>query len=585
MTRWSTKVGRRPQHPVAEDGTGFDLGIEGLGLAQHVGRGDFADVYRAEQLSLRRTVAVKVLRAQASKPEVEARFKRECHAIGAVSDHPHIVGVHQSGSTRNGRAYLVMEYFPGGSLADRLAQDGALPVRPAVEIAAKIARALGVAHQAGVLHRDVKPANIMVSAYGEPALGDFGIARIEGGHQTTTGLLTASIVHAAPEILEGLGPQVAGDVYSLGSTLYELLIGKAPYYNPADESMWPLMKRILSEPMPSPEGYGVPAQLSEVLRRATNRDPADRFQSADEFAQQLEALVADPSALSSASTPGEGPKSNDATTQVEGPLGPVATRDAISPRADLTAVQAVPAAAVVPTPQILHDSPMQAHPQPPESSSGGLGRTLTLFLATITALMAIAAAAWFVLLPALNDDGTGEPEGAFPLDFTEAAVGPLDARTSYAIRADVAPSDLTFRLLVDGEPVTGSADAVPDLIPPAGRHQVVVEATNGDGAITSEPVDFIAVETNARSDGMRVHLARVDHGDGWPQVIDVYDALIDAGHTDVEVIDSGEVVGMAPGAWLLTVGGFDDGAGAEEYCGRFDLSVPDRCYAAPITIG
>ncbi len=275
----------------------IDLGIVGLGPAEHIGRGGFADVYRAEQLSLRRTVAVKVLRAQASDADAEARFERECHAIGAVSDHPHIVGVHEGGFTRNGRAYLVMEYLPGGSLYERLVDDGPLPVPEIVDIGIKIGKALAVAHRTGVLHRDVKPANIMISAYGEPALGDFGIARVEGGHQTATGMVTASFAHAAPEVLEGHPSTAAADIYSLGSTIFELMTGQPPYYNPADESIWPLMKRILSEPMPSPESVGMSPQLGAIFRKATARDVGERYQDADDVVNDLIDVASDPLAV------------------------------------------------------------------------------------------------------------------------------------------------------------------------------------------------------------------------------------------------------------------------------------------------
>lgn len=275
----------------------IDLGIAGLGPAEHIGRGGFADVYRAEQFSLRRTVAVKVLRAQASDSDAEARFERECHAIGAVSDHPHIVGVHEGGFTRNGRAYLVMEYLPGGSLYERLVDDGPLPVPEIVDIGIKIGKALAVAHRTGVLHRDVKPANIMISAYGEPALGDFGIARVEGGHQTATGLVTASFAHAAPEVLEGNVPSASADIYSLGSTMFELMAGQPPYFSPEDESIWPLMKRILSEPMPSPESIGMSPRLGAVFSRATARDLSQRYVEADELVNDLVEVASDPLAV------------------------------------------------------------------------------------------------------------------------------------------------------------------------------------------------------------------------------------------------------------------------------------------------
>lgn len=269
------------------DDTRIDLGIDGLGPAEHIGRGGSADVYRAEQLSQRRIVAVKVLRAQVTDADAEAQFERECYALGSVSDHPHIVGVHEGGFTRNGRAYLVMEYLPGGSLLDRLERFGVMSPADVVQIGVKIGTALDVAHRAGVLHRDIKPANIMISKHGEPALGDFGIARIEGGNQGATGVVTASFLHTSPEVLEGQPSTPTADIYSLASTMYELVSGNAPYYEPNDESVWPAMKRILGDPFPSPAPFGMSPEFCQLFDRATARNPNLRYRDAGEFAQDL----------------------------------------------------------------------------------------------------------------------------------------------------------------------------------------------------------------------------------------------------------------------------------------------------------
>ncbi len=269
------------------DDTGIDLGIDGLGPAEHIGRGGFADVYRAEQLSQRRIVAVKVLRAQVTDEEAEARFERECYAIGSVSDHPHIVGVHEGGFTRNGRAYLVMEYLPGGSLLNRLERFGVMSPADVVQIGMKIGSALHVAHRAGVLHRDVKPANIMISKDGEPALGDFGLAQIAGGHQPTSGFVTSSFLHSAPEVLEGQPATPAADIYSLASTMYQLVGGTEPYFESADESVWPALQRMLTDPLPSPSAYGMSPEFCQLFDRATARNPNLRYRDGGEFAGDL----------------------------------------------------------------------------------------------------------------------------------------------------------------------------------------------------------------------------------------------------------------------------------------------------------
>lgn len=579
---------------MADDDGRIDLGIDGLGPAEHIGRGGFADVYRAEQLSLRRTVAVKVLRAQASKPEAEARFQRECHAIGAVSDHPHIVGVHEGGFTRNGRAYLVMEYLPGGSLADRLAREGSMPVGEVVDTAVKIARALAVAHRAGVLHRDVKPPNVMISAYGQPALGDFGIARVEGGHQTTTGMVTASISHAAPEVLEGHPPAAMADVYSLGSTMFELLVGRAPYFDPADESVWPLMKRILSEPMPSPESVGMSAALGRVFLRATARQPGDRYQDADSFGDDLAALLEDPRALAFA-PPQVGVADGadaDATAVVGGPVVGAAVGGAPppTPKPDLTMLRPSETAIVTPEP-LASTAMMPTTPgptaleapdpgyRPPRRDSLGLA-ALLLMLVAVAAV--VATAVWGLLLPALDDRDSAEPAvdpDAFPIAVDGAATGPLEAGVAHAVEVPTVPTDATFRLLVDGVQAGEGVGSVPDLVPAVGRHRLVVEMTSGGDVTSSEPVDYLAVGELAP--GFRAHLTRIPvEADRWSSVIDAYDALDAAGHDELELVVTDAVLGMTGGNWLLSVPGFgQDGEAAEAYCAEFDLELPERCHA------
>ena len=178
--------------------------------------GGFGVVYKAHQTGFERTVALKILPIAAADESARDRFERERMAMGALSSHPNIVTVYGSGFTDDQQPYIVMEFMSRGSLGDRLTKQGAMPWNDAVAATIKVAGALDAAHEAGVLHRDIKPENILVSQYGEPKLGDFGIARIEGANQTRSGVITATMAHAPPEIVEGKRPTEASDVYSLG---------------------------------------------------------------------------------------------------------------------------------------------------------------------------------------------------------------------------------------------------------------------------------------------------------------------------------------------------------------------------------
>ena len=266
--------------------------IPGLSDLALIGEGGFASVYRATQVAFGREVAVKVLRARPSDGDALTRFERERIALGAVGGHPHIVTVHESGQTTDGRLYLVMSLERRGSLADRLLASGPLPWQEVVAIGVALAGALESAHRAGVLHRDVKPENVLVSAYGEVKLSDFGIARVTGGAETTTGLVTASLLHAAPEVLDGQRPTTAADVYSLTSMLCCLLGGRPPFSRATDESIAPLVARIATAPLPDYRTMGIPDTLQHLLEWGCAKDPARRAPSAADLGHALEACAA-----------------------------------------------------------------------------------------------------------------------------------------------------------------------------------------------------------------------------------------------------------------------------------------------------
>jgi ATP/maltotriose-dependent transcriptional regulator MalT len=261
-----------------------DAGFED---AAEIGRGGFGVVYRCAQPLLDRAVAVKVLTADLD-PENLDRFLREQHAMGKLSGHPNIVTILQVGTTSTGRPFIVMPYHAKNSLEALIRQHGPLEWHETLRIGVKLAGALEAAHQAGILHRDVKPGNVLLSEYGEPELTDFGIARMAGGFQTATGVITGSPAFTAPEVLEGTTPAAASDVYSLGATLFCALTGHAAFERRSGEKVVAQFLRITSQPVPDLRERGLPADVAAVIERAMARDPADRPASAASFGEELQ---------------------------------------------------------------------------------------------------------------------------------------------------------------------------------------------------------------------------------------------------------------------------------------------------------
>jgi outer membrane protein assembly factor BamB/serine/threonine protein kinase len=230
---------------------------------------------------------VKILTSPLLDDDSRRRFERECRALGSLSSHPNIVTLHAAGTTDDDRPYLIMDYLPGGSLAARVAASP-LEWQEVTEIGVKLAGALAAAHEQGILHRDIKPENILISAYGEPQLADFGVAKIQGGTTTTTGSITGSLAHASPEVISGVQATVASDIWSLASTLSTLIAGHPPFYRQGDETLTPLITRILTQTPQDLRPFWVPDEFCQLLEAGLAKDSWERPQTALDFGHSLQ---------------------------------------------------------------------------------------------------------------------------------------------------------------------------------------------------------------------------------------------------------------------------------------------------------
>lgn len=265
--------------------------VPGYRELARIGQGGFSVVYRAVQESFERSVALKVLTNADADEDAKRRFLREVRLASRLSGHPHVVTVLDTGTTRSGRPYLAMDLYEGGSMKERLKREGPLTPAETAVVGAKIADALAAAHALGVLHRDVKPNNILVSRFGEPALADFGVSVLLDSSSSASVLDVFSPQHAAPELMTRGVPSPSSDVYALGSTLYELLTGHSPFAGESRD-VRAIMWAAMSEPAPRPDCPDLP-ELADVIVRALAKEPEDRFEDAAEFARTLRALIPD----------------------------------------------------------------------------------------------------------------------------------------------------------------------------------------------------------------------------------------------------------------------------------------------------
>jgi len=259
-------------------------------LQEEIGRGSMGTVFKASDPMIERTVAIKTINAlqiQDGSVEPRRRFLREAKAAGRLS-HPCIVTIYDVGEFED-TAYIVMELLEGRALKDILDRGERIALATAVQIVLQTADALGFAHRQGVVHRDIKPGNLMLTKQGLVKITDFGIARIDQMSRTRTGVVIGSPRYMSPEQVSGKKADGRSDVFSLGIVLYELLTGVAPFDAPRPEDFLTLMQNIVSK-RPEPASRlnpAVPATLDAVIERALRKDPDERYATADLLAKDL----------------------------------------------------------------------------------------------------------------------------------------------------------------------------------------------------------------------------------------------------------------------------------------------------------
>ncbi|MEE8601072.1 serine/threonine-protein kinase [Euzebya tangerina] len=259
-------------------------GYDGL---RRIGSGGTATVYRAVQQPIGREVALKVMMGNAVDARTTKRFSREARALGTLGWHPNIVvlfdaAVTDAAATGTPVAYIAMEYVAGGCLGNR----GQVTPEEVTSIGIRIAGALHCAHRAGVVHRDVKPANILIDVLGQVKLADFGISGLIDATYTTGGGMTLG--HVPPEVVDGGTADARSDVYSLASTLFALLAGQAPFQTENPEAIGLMMLAIMDQPPPDLRASGVPDALAMAIEAGLAKLPADRPQTAAAFGEMLQ---------------------------------------------------------------------------------------------------------------------------------------------------------------------------------------------------------------------------------------------------------------------------------------------------------
>ena len=361
-------------------------------LEEIVGSGGMGVVYRARDRVLGRTVAVKMIRQELAGEEFSRRFEREAAILARIRS-PHIVVVYDYGQ-EDDQFYMVTDFLTEGDLAGWLERNGAMPVKDAVPLVAKLADGLADAHDLGVLHRDIKPANVLLwtrSGKLHPVLADFGIAVTSDLTLTKTGAVVGSPLYMAPERHVGEPATVASDIYSMGCLLYALTTGEPPYWGTEFQAA----NAHLNSPIPKiPADLPFASEVDEVITACMAKNPADRIASADDLAEQLRMLateISPPKAAAVRQTadvgvPSVGKKPAGGATTVLSPTYPPPPPGDASPGSSPT-------------------------PSSPSPSGSGRSRGLVALVAVVAVVALVSVGGWLLTRdddPATDSSGSAD---------------------------------------------------------------------------------------------------------------------------------------------------------------------------------
>jgi serine/threonine protein kinase len=399
-----------------------DLGIPGVGDALLIASGSSALVYEALSGTGER-LAIKVLRGIRGA-EVTRRFEREVSAAERLNEHPNIMRVRHTGITAADEPYLVMPLMAAGSLSDELERTGAFSLQQATGDVAIAADALEFAHQRGVLHRDIKPGNLLRSDDGGVIVTDFGIARVVDAGITSATVGASTPLYAAPEILAENKASVRSEVYALGALLYALLAGRAAFAD--SDNLWATMNRIRTDP--PPPIVGVPAPVMRVIDQAMAKHPADRPASAHQFRENLRialtatdtwvpplpatAELASDDVVLGPSLRGE-TNVSIVTARLEQPAPPV---HHVDPGQDPGQTQRQPAPSGLAPTNLAPPAPPRHRPAPAVGAAPGRDSATAKILGATAVLILVAALAWWGTSQLLNRNQVSDATVLPPID-------------------------------------------------------------------------------------------------------------------------------------------------------------------------
>jgi tRNA A-37 threonylcarbamoyl transferase component Bud32 len=430
------------------------LRIDGFSELVPIGSGAESMVFRAVQDRFGRPVAIKVMNVRLDDHGSQTQFDAECQALGRLAQHPNVVTVHDAGLIDGVRPYLVMELCELGSLGARLERDGPLGADEVLDVGIKVSSALGAAHELGIVHGDMKPANILETAY-EPKLADFGISVVQEARDRTRTIQGLTPVHAAPEMLENHRVGRRSDVYSLASSMFELIAGR-PAFAAENGSLLTLMFQISSAPVPDLSLDGTaPEPLMAALTWAMAKDPQARPASAEDFAARLQSVQRQ---LGYAPTAVQTRAERLRTEATRRQLGPTVQMRAADVAAITHPSDAAPSTEPASSSTLRRDRPARR----PGRRLAALGALAAVALLLLGALVLVRAAS--SPSPSLGRaEAVGVATGAGACETAPSGEGiTVDAAgtTATATWASGCPVTLALYELVFGQPVTTGAPAV-----------------------------------------------------------------------------------------------------------------------------